>query len=164
MVRIFKRTDGFDPMDLLHSSYDHHRAAMELFKGSPSFFDSAGYLAHLSVELLLKAWLLHEAGQFPGHHLVCDLHATLVADYGAIPLTPEEAGILMLLDQYEQLRYPNRNDPVEVGTERVQDIHDFVMALRCELPQALQEQMNSVNPLEKGGRVLMKRKIGKGRA
>jgi HEPN domain len=161
MVRVFTKADGLDPMDLLHSSYDHHRAANVLFQGSPSHFDSAGYLEHMSVELLLKAWLLQVANSFVGHHRLCDLYAELVTKHRAPELTSQGQAVMTLLDEYEQLRYPNRNNPVEVGTEQQPLINMLVDLLREQLPGDMLEALKSVNPLEKGGRVLMKKKIAR---
>lgn len=59
MARKFTVEDGLVPVDLLHCGLDHLAASKALFKLSPAGFDSAGYLAHIGVELLLKAWLLY---------------------------------------------------------------------------------------------------------
>ena len=159
MPRIFTTADGLVPVDLLHSSVDHLKAAQKLFDSSPSFFDSAGYLVHLAIELMLKAWLLHSAGEFKGHHGLRDLHTDLVREHSARNLTAGESDTMTLLDRYSDLRYPNRNDPVEVGNESVQGIDNLFDAIFNQLPQELLDAFAIVNPLEKGGRVLMKRKI-----
>jgi hypothetical protein len=57
------------------------------------------------------------------------------------------------------LHHPNRNDPVEVGTESVQGINDLFDAIYNPLPPELHDAVASVNPLEKGGCILMKKKI-----
>jgi hypothetical protein len=116
-------------------------------------------LAHISVELLLKAWLLHAAGKFAGTHHLHLLYDELVRKHGAPTLTAQQSRVLTLLDGYEQLRYPNRNDPTDVGDEDSRAISDFDDAIWRSLPRSLIEDFESVNPLEKGGRVLMKRKI-----
>jgi HEPN domain-containing protein len=147
------------PIDLLHSSLDHLKAAQYLFKYSASYFDSAGYLAHLAIELMLKAWLLQNAGEFKGLHVLSDLHADLVRDQAARHLSVDETMTLTRLDRFAELRYPNRNDPVEVGNETVEAINSLYDAIFNQLPQELLDAFNTLNPLEKGGRVLMKRKI-----
>jgi HEPN domain-containing protein len=159
MPRIFTTADGLVPLDLLHSSVDHLKAAQKLFDSSASFFDSAGYLAQLSIELMLKAWLLQCAGRFEGHHALRDLHADLVRKHGAQILTAEESDTMTLLDRYSELRYPNRNNPVEVGNESVKGIDNLFDAIFNQLPQELLDAFASLNPVEKGGRILMKRKI-----
>jgi HEPN domain-containing protein len=159
MARTFTTADGLIPVDLLHSGLDHFSAATELFRSSPSFLDSAGYLAHISVELLLKSWLLHSAGQFAGIHALRDLYDELAKSHGAVPLSEEEARILALLDEYAQLRYPNRNSPTEVGTEDLPAIEALIEAILGRLPKELREALDKVSPVQKGGRVLMKKKI-----
>lgn len=162
MARTFTTRDGLVPIDLLHSSIDHLKAAQHLFKSSASYFDSAGYLSQLAIELMLKAWLLQCAGEFKGHHVLRDLHADLVREHGAKNLSDIQSETLMLLDRYSELRYPNRNDPVEVGNQSVQRIDDLFDSIFDQLPQELRDALASLNPVEKGGRVLMKRKIDSG--
>jgi HEPN domain-containing protein len=159
MARNFTTADGLVPIDLLQSSVDHLKAAQKLFDSSASFFDSAGYLVHLAIELMLKAWLLQCAGQFEALHLLRELHALLVREHGAQILSAEESNTLTLLDRYSDLRYPNRDDPVEVGNQSLQGIDNLFDAIFNQLPQELLDAFAALNPLEKGGRVLMKRKI-----
>lgn len=115
--RIFTKDDGFEAGDLLHCGQNHLSAAEALFAGSPSFYDSAGYLAHMGIELLLKGWLLEVAGEFPGVHRISDLWTDLMKRHGAPTLTENETNLLMKLDQFGTLRYPNKKAPTEVGTE-----------------------------------------------
>ena len=77
MARVFSVSEGFAPVDFVHFGLDHTTAAGALFETSPSHFDSAGYLAHIGVELLLKGWLLQELGQFEGIHNLKALYARL---------------------------------------------------------------------------------------
>lgn len=66
--RIFTTADGLLPVDLAHCGLDHLTAAQRLFNSDPSHYDSAGYLAHIGVELLLKGWLLETTGRFEAIH------------------------------------------------------------------------------------------------
>lgn len=153
MVRKFTPTDGFVPVDLLRNAIDHLGAAEKLFKSSPSYFDSGGYLMHLAVELFLKAWLLQDSKQFPGSHNLTELHGDLVKSSRAPTLSDEQARTLLLLDRYSELRYPNRNDPVEVGTDDLSAVRNLM------LPGELLLELSRVDVLKKGGRVLMKKRI-----
>ena len=72
--RVFRLSDGFQPAELIRYGVDHLRAAERLFAGSPLFDDSAGYLAHLGIELLLKSMLLHADGRFPEEHRLQQLY------------------------------------------------------------------------------------------
>ena len=163
MPRVFTTRDGFVAVDLLRSSIDHFKAAAKLFDSSPSYFDSAGYLAHLSVELLFKAWLLHSAGGFKGTHVLADLHGTLSKACGAQILSVRERRVLALLDKYAQLRYPDLNNPTEVGDAHFADIQTFVQSIVDQLPNDLLLSLEKINLLQKGGRVLMKKKIARTR-
>jgi HEPN domain-containing protein len=147
------------PAEFLRNSIDHLGAAEVLFEGSPSHFDSAGYLAHLSIELFLKGWLLHLAGSFPKTHDLDSLHGELVQSHGILALKEEQLSVLKLLDRYDELRYPNRSDPVEVGTEHVSPIRQLVDSFWQQLPDNLILTYSELDPLQKGGRVLMKKKI-----
>ncbi len=68
MARRFTQKDGLLPEDLVHCGLDHLAAAEALFATNASHFDSAGYLAHIGVELLLKGWHLQVFGEFEGIH------------------------------------------------------------------------------------------------
>ena len=53
--RIFTPTDGLLPVDLAHCGLDHLTSAQKLFNSGPSHYDSAGYLAHIGIELLVRS-------------------------------------------------------------------------------------------------------------
>lgn len=159
MARTFTAADGVTPEDLVHSALDHINASEALAKASPSFLDSAGYLAHMAVELVLKAWLLHSSGSFKGIHTTHALYRELNEKHGAPELDKAQSQLLDILDKYEELRYPNRKSPVEVGNEELEQSAGLVDFL-CELlPDALQESVAKLDATAKGGRVLMRRKI-----
>src|SRR6266853_3562730 len=146
MSQIFKATHGYLPVDLAHFGVDHLSAAEALFKTNPSHYDSAGYLADLSVELLLKAWLLEVAGQFDGIHDLETLYGQLVVEHGAPALRKQQQMVLQILDQYEELRYPDRQQPTEVGDEDWRFIHEFVGFLCREMPPGIQAALATVEP------------------
>ena len=121
--------DGYNVKDLIQSGLDHMRAAKVLRERHFCFFDSAGYLAHLGLELLLKSFLLHAQGSFPNEHSVAELYNEVVA------VIPDLAGTLdpsMMaeLEQFNELGYPYPSNPIEIGTE------DF-LALESTLPRFL---------------------------
>jgi len=76
-------------------------------------------------------------------------------------LTPRQHETLIILDTYEQLRYPNRMKPVEVGDAELQFIAELHKFFLQSLPGSLIDKMGAVNDLSKGGRVLMKKRIKK---
>jgi HEPN domain-containing protein len=159
MVRTFRIQDGLVPSDFLHSAHDHLTAAQALFETNPSHYDSAGYLAHMGVELLLKSWLLEEAGQFEGIHNLETLYAQLVGKHAAPGLEPEHAEVLEMLDQFEQLRYPNPMQPTEVGEDDWLHIESLVGFICRSMPAAISEALDKAPFGKKGGRVLMHKKI-----
>lgn len=154
-------TDGVHPEDLIQAGLDHYKSAIELYGLSPVYFDSGGYLMHMSAELILKAWLQELTDSFPKTHFLQVLYEELTASKKAQELTPKQNETLTILDSYEQLRYPNRKQPVEVGDADLQSIAELHEFFLQGLPNSLIEKMAAVNDLTKGGRVLMKKRIEK---
>ena len=158
MARMFSTADGLVPADFAHCALDHVTAAHALFETNPSHYDSAGYLAHIGVELLLKSWLLQAAGQFAGIHNLQLLYKELVANHGAPALDQAQLEVLATLDQYEQLRYPNPKQPTEVGDEDWPRIEALVGFICRAMPQQVPEALEQVVPGHKAGRVLMRKR------
>lgn len=157
--RIFTADDGLLPVDLAHCGLDHLTAAQKLFKSDPSHYDSAGYLAHIGVELLFKGWLLETTGRFEGIHNLGALHGQLVSFAAAPALDARSLIVLSLLDEYESLRYPNRRSPTEVGQDHWPAIEALVGLLWRSMPKSIERGLVNVAFGHKAGRVLMKKKI-----
>ena len=158
--RTFAKKDGVRAGDLLQCGEDHLSAAKALFSSSPAYFDSAGYLTHMGLELLMKSWLLKAAGEFPGIHRLSDLYDDLVRRHGAPSLTKAERNLLAKLDKFETLRYPNRKSPTEVGTADSQAAEGFVAKLRSLMPKSIRIPTSTRRRVIKSGRVLMKKRVG----
>lgn len=158
MKRIFTTADGLVAVDLVRCGIDHLFAAKLLFDSSPKYFDAAGYLVHIGVELLLKGWLLESIGQFKGTHSLNKLYQRLVAEANAPSLSNAQCTLVNLLDEYSKLRYPDENNPAEIGNGNWGEIQTFVEHLCCAMPNSLTDALAKISPLTKGGRVLMKRK------
>jgi hypothetical protein len=165
MARTFSvAKDGLVACDFLHSGLDHLTGAQLLFgSDDPGHFDSGGYLAHIGVELLLKAWLLEVAGEFEGIHNLETLYDLLIKKYGASALGNEQQQALKMLDQFEQLRYPNPKQPTEIGDEDLPLIESLVGHICRTMPQSIHDALEKVAAGRKGGRVLMRKKIDDGR-
>ena len=157
MPRTFSRDDGLVPVDLVHCGLDHITAALALFDTDPSHYDSAGYLAHIGVELLLKGWLLEVAESFSATHDLSELYKELEENYGAPALSKDAAVTLETLDSYGELRYPNLNWPIEVGNDDRAGIDALVGEICSPMPQSIEEALEKVEPFTKAGRVLMKK-------
>lgn len=159
MAREFSAKDGLVPVDLLHCGLDHLDAAKALFASNPIHYDSAGYLSHIGVELLIKAWLLQVTKSFEGIHNCKALYERLAEKCGTDKLTDEQAAIVGVLDGYESLRYPNRNKPTEVGDESWARVEALVGHICRAMPKELVAELEKVRAGTKAGRVLMRRKI-----
>ena len=161
MAKTFKAADGLVAVDLIHCGLDHVDAAQALFDGSASFYDSAGYLAHLGVELLIKGWLLKVAGQFERAHCLDKLYRSLVTQCDAPPLSDRAAKALKILDEYGELRYPNRHQPTEVGTDDWPHIDALICELLLSMPLSLREALEKEQSVYKSGRRLMEKRVEK---
>ncbi|HTV77668.1 MAG TPA: HEPN domain-containing protein [Steroidobacteraceae bacterium] len=153
----FTAAEGYTVGELLHYGFDHISSARYLLVRSATYFDSAGYLAHIGVELILKAWHLEALGHFENTHNLQELWRVLVKQSGVKKLSKDGSRTLALLDTYEHLRYPNPSNPIEIGSEHVAKVNALVEALWRRMPDALLLAYDGIDPLKKGGRVLMKR-------
>lgn len=156
-MKTYSKSDGLDSVDLLQAAQDHFHAAEYLFEKSPSFFDSAGYLMHMAAEQILKAKLLHENGRYKGTHQLRELYSSLQGV--EVELSERLSATLDLLDSYDYLRYPNRNQPIEVGSEDLPEIRKLLLHMVDLLPTELKVAASQIDPLVKGGRFLAKKKI-----
>jgi len=153
--RVFRSTDGYEPVDLLKYARGHLHAAEVLFPKDHHSLDSAAHLSHLAIELLLKAALLEAQGTFPGEH---DLNALLVelANAGrALSITQRNAETVALLDSFQECRYPNPREPIEVGTEDLPAIQQLWDDLLEQLSAPLRTSFLEADQLTKGSRILM---------
>mgnify|MGYP003602247316 FL=1 len=145
-------------LELLRYGRDHISASTHLFVTDDlRLYDSAGFLAHLGIELYLKATLLHLTGYFPSGHFVADL--ALEINKASSLISDEIVGELKWLDSLWNLKYPNLKAPVELGTEDVWRFTELVKALILVLPDGLMQQLRDSDPTEKGGRLWMERPI-----
>lgn len=153
----YHRHQGYKEEDLLQSGLDHLRSAKILFDKNPLCYDSAGYLCHLGIELILKACLLHHQDSFPGIHKLIGLYKQLKTV--KIKLNPEQENNLNKLDDFYHLRYTSPTNPVSIGDEHWLSVASVFEAIIKLLPDSLKdlikEHAKKSMPLEKGGRILM---------
>lgn len=162
--RTYTRENGYKEEDLLRYAADHLTAAEILFDRGPSLFDSAGYLGHVAIELLLKAWHLHAFDKFTATHSLKKLYKGLKRV--GLSLDVEALRTLKLIDMYAQLRYPRgdrtsgmRDDDREIGNEDWQKIRDLSETIWEQMPSKLAEELETSQPNKKGGRILMRKRI-----
>ncbi len=152
--------DGYTVEDLLHFGYGHADTARALFEDDPAFLDSAGYLAHLGIELVLKAWHLAWFGQFDNTHDLIELFGALKKKDISLDIGADNDTFLAELDKFYLLRYPRRKEgPVEVGSDQLGHLDALLEALWEAMPKELVEKYEKIDRTRKGGRVLMKKKI-----
>src|SRR4030042_2595452 len=147
----FTKKDGYTEKDLLHYAVDHLKSAKVLFEKHYDLYDSAGYLSHLGIEMILKAMLLNREGEFPGVHKLGLLFRRLED----ISLTNEQERLIKKLDKFERLRYPNPRKAIEIGDEDWDRIHYFVLYFFAKFPKKLQEEFKKIDRTKKGGRIVM---------
>ena len=156
---LFRCGDGYDAVDLLAYAMDHYAAARRLFGQNPGFryYDSAAYLAHLAIELLLKAVSLHLSDQFQGLHDLERLADLARQDGFKFEVSGELAGTLYIVNSFEASRYPCPADPITVGTDDRANIDQLWASLVDALPEPLRSAFETSPGNVKGGRVLMVR-------
>ncbi len=157
MAKTYRREDGFLTSDLLHYGRDHLASAKALFDRSYQAFDSAGYLSHLGVELLLKALLLDLEGEFPNEHDLWKLVRRVRIMNTGFLTDPEDATILTLINSFSSLRYPIPEGGQTIGDEHWSQIERLCSAIVAEMPARLQHEIQDADPTTKGGRILMSR-------
>lgn len=157
--RIFSQIDGYSVGDFLHYGFDNLDAAELLLKNNARYFDSAGYLAHLGVEHLLKAWHLHSFGQFKEGHSLKNLWSTLQQHDTTLQLDSEAYETLRRIDTYFSLRYPNPAQSQEIGDDDLPAILRLEPAICSQMPPAMHHVMNALSGVRKGGRLLMEKPI-----
>ena len=156
-TRVFRAEEGFEPVDLLKYARGHLYSAEVLFGTAFQSFDSAGHLAHLAIELLLKAAILHASGSFPGEHDLGRLLKTAANAGLSFQQTGDLEGVLFLLDGFKESRYPNPLAPVQIGNADLPGIQKLWNALLAQLPSDLRDAWEQADHITKGGRVLMVR-------
>ena len=158
--RIFRVSDGYRVNDFLHYGFDNLSAAELLFNTNARYFDSAGYLVHLGIELILKAWHLYAFEQFEeGHHLP-KLWETLQQDDKQLHLDDESTQVLSTLDEYFTLRYPNPPMPLEIGSDDLPRVLKLQRDICSQMPKEMHEILGALSAVSKGGRTLMEKPIG----
>lgn len=154
-----KTSKNYNVKDLLHFAIDHLRTAKYLYSAHPSFYDSAGYLSQLGIEVLLKAWLCYCVGKFPMIHELKVLYENIKKQRQEILLSKDSENWLIELDRYYGLRYPYRNRPIETGLDDWDKTEKLFSELMSNMPQSLLELLESLPETEKGGRILMEKSI-----
>ena len=146
-------------VDLLQAGLDHLKAVEILLRESPAVFDSAGYLAHLGIELMLKSWMINSIGSFEAMHSLKQLIRDMEKEYCKLYLDERELQTLMYIEKFEELRYPSLTlrNPIEIGSEDINQIYELADAIWQQMPDKLVKEYEEMPKGKKSGRVFMKR-------
>jgi HEPN domain-containing protein len=125
----YTHEQGYTERDLFLFAEGHRRACELLFSKGPVYLDSAGYLGHLAVELLLKMHLLDRTGGFPNSHDLIELADALCHVFPELEFTEDSWLVLELLNGFADARYPNPRQPVTIGTDDGELIEAFCRGL-----------------------------------
>ncbi len=161
MAKKFTRDDGYTENDLLHSAMDHLASVGTLLGIGFRGLDSAGYLAHLGIEIFLKAFLLHRDDGFPETHKLQNLVNQCSSDGFQFVLDEDLVDLLAKLDKFYDLRYPNPKDPVSVSTDELQRLPDLATRILSHFPDSLIDELEKIGKPQpdglylKGGRIFM---------
>ena len=165
MARYFNVADGYTPAEFARAANDHLVSAMHLFVGveerciggGPQSLDSAGYLAHLGIELVLKAGLLQATGRCRDDHNLLVILDQLRAALHDVELSDAELETLSGLNDFYRLRYPCPKGLPEVATLDWDAVYALWLALREALPAEIGRAVDEIDHTQKGGRILRAR-------
>lgn len=159
-MKVIKQTKDYNPEGLLQFGIDHLRASKFLYSETPLFYDSAGYLSQLGIELLLKAWLLYLEGSHPPIHGLIELWNRIVLRH---PVSLQKANLEWMkeLHRHYKLRYPLTDDPIETATDDWNKTEELFNEICLLMPAPLQNHVQDRN-LDtrytiKGNRILMRK-------
>ncbi len=142
--KVFSRAD-YTESDLIQYSVDHLEAAGKLYELSNrmkwEYLHSAAFLSHLSIELLLKACLLHLEGEFPAEHDLKRLFRRLGKK--EIELSDQSNKWLNYLNHCNELRYPNPESRLEVDINQWKQTKALFEELRINIPKEIQKMINT---------------------
>lgn len=154
----FLKSDGYTTKDLIHYGLDHIASSLKLFEFEPRTYDSAGYLAHIGIELYLKALMLNDLEHFINEHKFSKLYVKKNMPYSFFEISKENKKIFNILDQFSELRYPKPAQIIEIGSEDAVSIKNLSEEIAGKFPEKLKKEYESIDHTEKGGRVLMQKK------
>ena len=170
MTQRLAASDGYSVRGLTHAANDPLFSSLVLFdQKHPQTLDSAGYLAQLGIELLLKAALLNAVGSFPKQHRLALLRTELANANVELKLTTASDEMFVRLDAFYDLRYPDPLDafydlryPDPAGASPIGNLDRLAIdALIREILEALPAvklAMEAIDHERKAGRVLFSQK------
>lgn len=157
----FTAADGYNVRDLIQAGVDHIASARVLFKRGFRCFDSAGYLVHLGLELLLKSLLLHVTGQFKEGHSLVSLKRQLISVLPSIDSAlPDQ--VVATFDEFKELRYPGPEGLPGIGTSDWIAFEEAFFDFLAKMPSDWYTELEAIEGNKKAGRILMVKDMSKG--
>jgi HEPN domain-containing protein len=157
-MKKFTRQNSYSELELLHSAVDHLGSAKVLFDRSPRCYDSAGYLCHLGIELVLKAIILNKCNEFPNEHSLVELSKLIERQSVKLNYGTDHKNTISMLDGFYELRYPKPSNPIEIGDDGWGRIKSLLHFLILMLPEEIKDELNEMDHSKKGNRILMRRR------
>lgn len=154
MTTTFRIEDGYKPELLIQFARDHLYAAEKLYALGIPCLDSAGFLAHLTLELFIKAYLLHLTGQFTNSHNLIGLYETVQESDKSFQFEVFYLDSLRGFDLQHRLRYPHPSDTPGVCQGDLPVLQHLVSLIVERLPSELQAVSDSSEASSKGHRVI----------
>ncbi|MCH7869657.1 MAG: HEPN domain-containing protein [Myxococcales bacterium] len=157
VLNLYTREAGYSESDLIHFAYGHLESAGCLFRCGHVGYDSAAYLGHLGIELLLKALLLYRTNKFPNCHDLNKLRNLLEAADCEITFSSEGVAVLEKVNRFYSLRYPAGGPSEPFLAEDLVALEALARQLVNTLPLELQQEY--APQVRKGGRDLLRKSI-----
>jgi hypothetical protein len=136
--RKYTRADGLNPEHMVQYGTAYFEAAQELFNtNDPQLFFTAGYLGHLSIELYLKAWQLHQFDEFDAINGLTQLW-TRLENVGVLgPRTEGDSILIRAFDEFEQFYYPHIDRASQNFSGLASDLSELRDTLMRSMPYEL---------------------------
>lgn len=157
MRRIFKTDEELSPKEMVQYGLDHMGAGFYLFRDRPEFYDSAGYLMHIGYECLLKGWWLELDKEIHAEHDLIKI-SKKIPDFHYDRLQPEFKKTISMINGFQNLRYPNLINPIEIGNQILEPILELVRFTLLNIPSTIRPEEKTEH-IQKGNRILMKKPI-----
>ena len=154
--RKYTRGDGLNPEHMVQYGTGYFEGASELFStGDPQLFFSAGYLGHLAIELYLKAWQLHQFGEFDAIDNLDQLWTRLEKAGVLGPRTERNSVLIHIFDEFQRFGYPHIDRASQNFTGFASDLGELRDTLMRWMPYELRFfQWPADGKIRIGGQVL----------
>ena len=145
------------PEKVLQQALSHLDASEELFKKGHAFLDSAGYLAQLGIELMLKSWCLYLHGVASDDHKLDVLVNSINRHSPELSINEDFTASLKEVSNFYNLRYADKSTVTEVGTEDLEKVNYIAEYIWDRMPEEIINAYQAIPFHVRGHRVLMRK-------